>query len=223
MPQSHPVPLPGQRRSRKPAGGRPDKASAARLGAAILAAAEQEFFTNGFSGARMEAIAEASGTSRQTLYARFGSKEALFIAVSNAILKDRFAAPLAAGGPLRDSMVHLADQMLDAILDPRLVRMYSMITWEAARFPELARMSDEDEAFPVRAMLEDLLAGAANEGLIACADPHEAMLMASSMIMDRPIRAAQLGLPFPPQRQRAWARMAVDLFLNGVLVRPAEG
>ena len=49
---------------RKPAGGRPDKASAARLGAAILAAAEQEFFANGFSGARMEAIAEASGDLR---------------------------------------------------------------------------------------------------------------------------------------------------------------
>ena len=31
---------PAQRRARKPAGGRPDKASAARLGTAILAAAE---------------------------------------------------------------------------------------------------------------------------------------------------------------------------------------
>lgn len=217
MPDTPPAPP----RRRKPAGGRPDKASAARLGAAILAAAEQEFFANGFSGARMEAIAEASGTSRQTLYARHGSKEALFIAVSSAILQDRFAAPPAAGASLRESMVHLADQMLDAILDPRLVRMYSMITWEAARFPELARMSDEDEAFPVRAMLEDLLRRARADGIVACDDPHEAMIMASSMIMAEPIRAAQLGLAFTAERQRAWARMAVDLFLNGVLVRRA--
>ena len=83
MPETPPAP----RRARKAAGGRPDKASAARLGTAILAAAEREFFANGFSGARMEAIAEASGTSRQTLYARYGSKEALFIAVLEEIYR----------------------------------------------------------------------------------------------------------------------------------------
>lgn len=209
-------PLPRRR------GGRPDRADTERLGAAILAAAEQIFLTEGFGGARMEAIAAAAGTTKQTVYARFGSKEALFIEVSNGLLKERFTPVSCAQGSLRDALVDVADQMLAAMLDPRMVRMHCIITAEAERFPELARLSDRDESFPGRAMLLTLLTDAAARGEINCPDPRKAMLMLQHMVLAAPLRSASLGLDdLDAAACRDWTRYAVDLFLNGT--RPRDG
>lgn len=202
-------------------GGRPGRADTERLGAAILAAAEQIFLAEGFGGARMEAIAAAAGTTKQTVYARFGSKEALFIEVSNALLRERFAPVSAGRGSLREALVQVADQMLAAMLDPRLVRMHCIITAEAERFPDLARMTDRDESFPGRTMLHALLAEAAARGEIECPDPHRAMLMLQHMVLSVPLRDASLGFnTFDAAARNDWTRYAVDLFLNGALPRP---
>jgi len=202
-------------------GGRPGRADTERLGAAILAAAEKVFLAEGFGGARMEAIAAAAGTTKQTVYARFGSKEALFVEVSNGLLKERFAPVSAGSGSLREALVQVADQMLAAMLDPRLVRMHCIITAEAERFPELARLTERDEAFPGRAIQHRLLAEAAALGEIDCPDPHRAMLMLQHMVLSAPLRAASLGLDtFDANACREWTRYAVDLFLNGAYPRP---
>jgi AcrR family transcriptional regulator len=207
---------PARRRS-----GRPARADAESLTHAILAAAEAEFLREGFGGARMEAIAQAAGTTKQTVYARFGGREALFIAVSDALLSERFAGAPAPQGDLREALVQVADQMLAAILDPKLVRMYCIITAEAARFPDLARMSDADETFPGRGVMRQLLAVAAERGEIACADPRQAMMMLQNMVVAPPLRAAALGLSGfeQPAALQAWSRYAVDLFLDGARPR----
>ncbi len=46
--------------------------------ATILGAARAEFAANGFSAASMEQIALGAGTTKPTLYTRFGDKEALY-------------------------------------------------------------------------------------------------------------------------------------------------
>ncbi|EGD53591.1 TetR/AcrR family transcriptional regulator [Gordonia neofelifaecis] len=48
----------------------------------ILAAAADEFATEGIRRASMDAVAQAAGVSRSTLYRRFPSKDALFRAVA---------------------------------------------------------------------------------------------------------------------------------------------
>lgn len=202
-------------------GGRPDLAEAARLSQAILAAAEEAFLRDGFSAARVGAIASAAGTSKQTIYARFGSKERLFVAVSDALLGERFIPRAGLASSLRDRLLEVAIQTLGAMLDPKMVRMYSIITAEAARFPELAQLADDDATFPGRARLRDVIAGAAANGEIRCADPGSAMLMLQDMILAAPLRAAALGLnSFTPSSTHRWAEMAVDLFLDGT--RPRE-
>ncbi len=47
----------------------------------ILAAADEAFLHCGFLGANMDAVADAAGVSKQTVYAHCKSKEALFIQV----------------------------------------------------------------------------------------------------------------------------------------------
>jgi TetR/AcrR family transcriptional repressor of mexJK operon len=44
----------------------------------ILTAAEGLFLAGGYHGTAMDAVTEAAGVSKQTVYAHFPSKEALF-------------------------------------------------------------------------------------------------------------------------------------------------
>lgn len=53
----------------------------------ILAAALKEFSRNGYSGARVDTIAEATQTSKRMIYYYFGGKERLFLAVLNECYK----------------------------------------------------------------------------------------------------------------------------------------
>jgi TetR/AcrR family transcriptional regulator len=63
-----------------------------RTSAAILAAAVEEFSAKGYSGARVDAIAERAGINKRMLYHYFGDKDALYVAVlEGAYTKIRFA------------------------------------------------------------------------------------------------------------------------------------
>lgn len=57
------------------------RADAARSEDAILGAARILFLERGFEGVNLDQVAEAAGVSRQTVYNRFGGKEALFRAM----------------------------------------------------------------------------------------------------------------------------------------------
>jgi len=201
-------------------GGRPALEEAAQLTAAILAAAEAAFLAEGFSRASIASIATAAGTSKQTVHARFGSKERLFIAVSNKLLSGRFVARAPKGMSLRDSLIHVAIQTLDAMLDPKMVMMNRIIVGEAERFPELARLADDDSSFPGRALVQQLLSNAAEGGELACDDPHRAMLMLLDLVLATPLRrAARDPGGISSAERHEWAARAVDLFLDGMRPR----
>lgn len=71
-----------------PSGARPLSARAAATRARILAAALAEFTEKGLAGARVDEIAERGGVNKRMIYAHFGSKDELWIAV----LEDAYAA-----------------------------------------------------------------------------------------------------------------------------------
>lgn len=54
----------------------------------ILAVATEEFATHGLSGARVDAIAEKTRTTKRMIYYYFGSKEGLYIAVLEKAYSD---------------------------------------------------------------------------------------------------------------------------------------
>ncbi|MGL5860132.1 MAG: TetR/AcrR family transcriptional regulator, partial [Phycicoccus sp.] len=51
----------------------------------LLEAAETVFVRDGYRGASVDEVAALAGVSKQTLYAHFGSKEALFVEVVTAV------------------------------------------------------------------------------------------------------------------------------------------
>lgn len=68
-----------------PAARKPD---AERTRRDILAVARQEFAENGLSGARVDAIAERTRTTKRMIYYYFGSKEGLYLAVLEQVYED---------------------------------------------------------------------------------------------------------------------------------------
>ena len=61
----------------------------ARKRAAILEAAQQVFFANGFVGASMDQVAATAAVSKQTVYKHFSDKEALFREVVTNVVRVR--------------------------------------------------------------------------------------------------------------------------------------
>lgn len=199
-------------------GGRPSRREAELLTEAIIDAAEQEFLEQGFGGANIETIAAKAGTAKQTIYSKFNSKENLFIAVSSRILAASLPERPEHQGSVHEQLRAVSKEMLAAILNPKLIRMHSIITAEAARFPELARLTDEDETFPGRILMRTIIADAARRGEIRCDNPQRAMEMLQTMVVSAPLRWEALSLrQFDQAAQAQWADYAVDLFLHGCL------
>src|SRR5471032_3558194 len=62
----------------------PSRAATDDKAAAVLAGARSVFLAHGFSSATTDMIQQAAGVSKATVYARYATKEALFIAVIEA-------------------------------------------------------------------------------------------------------------------------------------------
>ena len=87
--------------------------------AAILAAAEQVFSRRGFDGARMAEIAAASGLPKANLHYYFGTKERLYAAVLEGIIRQWLDTAAAWFLPERDPAEALAGYVRAKLADAR--------------------------------------------------------------------------------------------------------
>jgi TetR/AcrR family transcriptional regulator len=111
----------------------PDRAEQTRK--AILAAAIREFSAHGFSGARTEAIAAASGANKALLYYYFKSKQGLYEAAIEAVSAGVVADALAALNPKYspgERLLRTALNHFDRILTKR--EFQSLLQQEMVRF-----------------------------------------------------------------------------------------
>jgi len=87
----------------------------------ILVAAEREFASAGFSGARVERIAAAAGVNKQLLFHYFGSKEGLFAAALDVLLARLEPTHHDTGSPVEELRSMLATLQDAALERPGLV------------------------------------------------------------------------------------------------------
>lgn len=188
----------------------------------IVAAAEEVFLHNGFLGANMDAVAERAGVSKQTVYAHFHSKEALFIQVVEAMTGGaaREIREDEADGfddrPVRDFLMQLALDQLTVVLTPRLMRLRRMVIGEVERFPELGRsLHDNGPGHAIR-RLERVFAHYTRIGQLAAPDPNAAAVQFNWILMGASTNAAMMlgdaGIPKPAEL-RSHAKEAVRIFL----------
>ncbi|MFI0846259.1 TetR/AcrR family transcriptional regulator [Mesorhizobium sp. IMUNJ 23232] len=201
-----------------------------RSHAKIVDAAERVFLQHGFLGANMDAVAENAGVSKQTVYAHFKSKEALFVEVVRAmtggaaheigedveeVLDDR---------PVGEYLLGLAIDQLTIVLTPRLMQLRRMVIGEVERFPELGQSLYENGPMRSIRRLTRALEHYSSIGQVSMPDPSVAATHFNWIVMGAPINAAMLlgdsGIPSKAQL-RAHAQESVRIFLCGYAVQTA--
>ncbi len=193
----------------------------------ILAAAEDVFLRHGFLGANMDAVADEAGVSKQTVYAHFKSKEALFIQVVEHMtggaahdigedVDDDFE-----GISAESFFIRVAIDQLLVVMTPRLMRLRRMVIGEVERFPELGRSLYENGPMRSIKRLATAIAHYSAVGELHCTDPKSAAISLNWLIMGGPTNAAMMlgdvGIPSKPELE-AHARESVRIFLTSVRV-----
>lgn len=109
----------------------------------IIDAAAKVFLADGYGSASMDAIADAASVSKVTVYNHFGSKEALFVAVVNAV-SDRLTAPLslpeADDGRPETTLRRVGRQLVELLLTPLALDLYRVVVAETPKQPELGEL-----------------------------------------------------------------------------------
>ena len=205
---------------------------------AILDAAEEIFAENGFDGARIDAIAAASGYNKSLIFHYFDDKLGLYTAVLKRI--DQQGNELQAimltslltdesvtsdAGKFRTFVQIVIRWIFDYMVEnPRVLRM---IIWEAAEgWKTIKKIASQFNTDDVE-MFRQLLSKAQEAGLIRPGtDPYLMFLMAITTCMSYPIFTPYLELAFededlssPDALVRA-REMIVNFVVHGIIVDP---
>lgn len=168
---------------------------------AILGAATRVFLEQGYGAASMDAIARAAGVSKQTIYAHFGGKAALFEAT---VLErsDRLLEPFPETDSLHDpetALRAIAHRFLELILSPETVGRFRVIVAESGRFPELAEVFYRSGPERVGARLSAYLTELHRQEVLRVTDPRSASIHFFGMVRGDLFLRQLLGLGEPPR------------------------
>lgn len=123
--------------------GRPTSDEVADIGKHLLDIALQEFLEHGYGGASLSRMVRKAGVSKTTLYSRFPSKEAMFLAIVERQIEGLSPAELlnSAAGPmgLEEGLRKYACHMLDESMKGELLGVNRLMYGESHRFPELGK------------------------------------------------------------------------------------
>jgi TetR/AcrR family transcriptional repressor of mexJK operon len=206
--------------------GRPTKEQAGRITEHIIDVATRLFSETSFETTSVDLIAAKARISKQTFYARFDSKEALFAAVIrrgvNNLLIPSAGEPDRTG-PIEAALIRIGVELSKRALTPAAVAIDRLIASEAHQFRQLAHAYREN-AIHARGLIADIFSGAMREGQIR---PADARLLAEQFlyaVVDGPVRALILSgkTAKPEQELREQVRAAVKLFLDGCRDRSAR-
>lgn len=178
----------------------------ARKRAAILLAARDVFFREGYDGASMEAIAAAADVSIMTLYRHAESKDRLFAAVMLSACElaqaEDGAGSVAMAEPLREVMIQVGDQFQEKLASPETVSLFRTVMVETTRFPDLARAAYDGLIRSWETKLDEFLSERTELSGVA-AGPRRAMI---GLFLDDLVGAdalrALLGLGGPSAEER---------------------
>lgn len=165
---------------------------------AILAAATEIFLKSGYLGASMDEISALSGVSKQTVYAHFGSKEALFVEIAGGMTDEASDAahelPLevAQGQDLAEYLLGYALRQLSVVLTPRIMQLRRLVIGEVGRFPELAQVLYERGPSRTMEALTHLFKRLTEQGRLQADDPARAATVFNWLIMAEPVNRAML-------------------------------
>ena len=207
---------------KKSARGRPPAGDVLLREQRLLDVATAVFLECGFKRASMDAIARRAGASKQTLYARYPSKSALFEAIVERKSTKIFEAigPLSDQAPVRETLIRFSVTLLDMILAPEARGLHRVVTAECVEFPELGELFWKLGPGRMHARLAEYMEKQRTSGAIECESCTRAVESLLGLLVSPILLRTNLGLPTPhtrsPAQRAAWAAHTVDLFLASV-------
>lgn len=188
---------------------------------ALLRAAAEVFFEQGYTATSIDAIIERAGGSKRNIYDTFKNKEGLFSAIvtQNA---DRILSTLVIEGiegrDLQETLTVFGRRLLEAYMSPSLLGVYRIAIAEANRFPDLVKAFYERGPGRATARLAEILKEAGKQGEVRPGDYSRMADQFVGMIRDNFHLQVALGLSPPPSAEEAREAVnsAVGIFLNGV-------
>lgn len=188
--------------------------------AAIIDAARSAFLACGYSGASMEAIAEAAPVSKPTLYSHFKSKQELFAAVIGRQCEDLLGTLARVQTAPRDPVAGLqaiACAFVDLVYTAEALSLYRLIIAEQQQFPELGVLVYRSGPEPVLRQLASYLQELQECGILRIPDVARSSRLLLGMLKGdehfRCLLGLQAGLDAAEKRQLV--ESAVYLFLHG--------
>ncbi|WP_454832430.1 TetR/AcrR family transcriptional regulator [Pseudoxanthomonas wuyuanensis] len=202
------------------AGAREDKRTA------ILSAAQRLISSNGFDTTSMDAIARCADVSKATVYAYFGSKEALFkMALDDMVraMPDLGKSMPGLHGSLHARLTSVAHAVLEICADPAMKGFHRMLVRSEQLFlggPDMywdLCFERYDKA------MQEFLNTEVIRGTLAIPDVASASSQFFGLIAGGPIlRALLTGEAFSPGRSLfAYVGCTVELFIRGY--QPGHG
>ena len=209
------------------AGGRPTREEAARREERLLDVATTMFLDNGYDGTSMDAIAAASGIGKPSLYARYGDKRALFLAVlrHSVALWASELAPLGTCPQHRLSLAELEPllvavgrHILELSIRPESVALKRVLTSQAGQFPDLSATLQEAGWGAIMRHVAALLRLAIDFERSPVRDPELAADLFLSLVLGRLSHEALIGIEVDRSAIGRRVAAAVKIFLGLGLV-----
>ena len=205
---SAPAPVP------TPAPGRPKDLEKR---AAILEAAMALFPARGYEGASMEAIAQAAGVSKLTVYSHFADKEALFGAAVTECCAQMLPHRLFANEPrlpVRHALTGIGRAFVDLMMDERALSLHRILVSKQNR-----RLAELFFGHGPRAALQEMeafLRAAQAEGSLRVESPTRAAEHFFCLLKGVRHMRVMVGLcPVPDSAERdAHVAEVVEVFLR---------
>jgi len=194
--------------------------------AAILDAAMALFPARGYDGASVEAIAQAAGVSKLTVYSHFADKETLFGAAVTECCAQMLPHRLFVPGPVLpvgEALVGIGRAFLDLMMDERAISLHRVMVSQAGQDRRLAEIFFSAGPRAALQEMESFLRAANTEGSLDVPAPARAAEQFFSLLKGVRHMQVLVGLGPPPSAAERDAHVAeiVAMFLRAYAPRTA--
>lgn len=192
---------------------------------ALAGTAADLFLERGYESVSLDTLIAEVGGSRRNIYRHFGGKEGLFVEAISRLCSEISDPLLHLEIDDKDTPSALTEfgrQVLEIVLQPRVLSLHRLMVAEGQRFPDLAQAiwrSGHDSAIRV---LADWIRTRPQGEFRAGADADALAAQFVGMVVTGPQLRALVGLDDQPSDKAAIAthvEQAVDVFLSGARKR----
>ena len=183
---------------------------------AIIEAASQAFFDEGFAATSIEKVAADAGVSKVTIYNQFGDKRALFTAaVEHECEKMRgyFSIDAARGGTIRERLKEVGEGMIAFLSRPEMIQFERRIAAETEAEPAIGHAFLEAGPWRMKRAFSAFLAHANETGELAVEDPVLAAEQFAALCKGMGDLDQRFGRAVSAEDRTRRIKGAVDVFL----------